>query len=165
MTKKEVLAKIQELRDLKITLPKDFERLNGMNIYEKIDERISNLEKNLDSADEDIMDLILKSHKVICKVKNMGEKEAFGNDPAIYYSLALSGEIGELANELTKTTRANGSADDKRKALEKELADIVIYSFILAYTTDINLYELVKKKTDIVSQRALDGYYGGPIRS
>jgi NTP pyrophosphatase (non-canonical NTP hydrolase) len=111
------------------------------------------------------MDLILKSHKVICKVKNMGEKEAFGNDPAIYYSLALSGEIGELANELTKTTRANGSADDKRKALEKELADIVIYSFILAYKTDINLYELVKKKTDIVSQRALDGYYGGPIRS
>lgn len=44
--------------------------------------------------EQDIIKLVIDTHKKFCEIKKMGEKAAFGHDPAIFYGLALSGECG-----------------------------------------------------------------------
>jgi NTP pyrophosphatase (non-canonical NTP hydrolase) len=109
---------------------------------------------------DDIMQLVLKSHEAICKAKNMGPKEAYGHNPAIYYTLGVAGEAGEMANEIVKALR-DGKDDSRVKlAVKKELPDVVIYSYILAHVLDIDLTDLVAEKVNIVIDRAESGYYG-----
>ena len=107
---------------------------------------------------------VLEAHRSLCEYKNMEEKEAFGHDPAIFYSLALTGECGELQNALIHVIRRGGTKEEKQAAIKSEIADILIYAILLAYTNDIDPTQAVKDKSEIVVQRALNGYYGGPLR-
>lgn len=115
------------------------------------------------TSQDEIMDFILDSHKTICKIKQMGEKEAYGHDPAVYYTLGVAGEAGEMANEIVKALRDGYDPERVKNAVKKELPDVIIYSYILAYVLDLDLTDLVKGKVEIVTQRAKDGYYGGPL--
>ncbi len=126
------------------------------------------LEEKLESLKEsktspDMVESVLTSHQSLCSIKEMGEKDAFGHDPAIFYSLALSGEVGELSNKLVKVIRRWGSFEEKKEAIESEIADVFIYAILLAFTSDIDPHRAVQEKCDIVNQRAADGYYGGPL--
>jgi len=158
-SKSEIRARIQEL-----------ESFLGSKVVSKtllgtrIQKRINVLKKKLDRAQEDLSASIIESHVAICKAKQMGEKEAYGNDPAVYYTLGVCGEAGEMANAIVKAQR-NGV--NKKKILDavcSELPDVIIYSYVLAHVLDIDLSKLVNKKVEVVIKRASDGYYGGPLK-
>lgn len=113
---------------------------------------------------ESLRDVILSSHDAVCASKEMSEKEAFGHHPAVYYSLAMCGECGELANNIVKAMRDGPEKMEKMKeAISSELQDVIIYAYILAETNGINIDEIVKEKVDVVIQRAKNGYYGKPL--
>ncbi len=114
--------------------------------------------------DDDIKKMILESHKAICKAKNMGEKDAYGHDPGSYYTLALCGEAGEMANAVIKTLRNGTDKKEIKRAVESELPDVIIYAYILAHILDVPLTKLVQEKVKIVIERANNGYYGGPVK-
>lgn len=163
-TKSEIRARIDELDKL------DF-KLSAMSgpdsIYDAIAElklRRKELCKDLEAAEEDISTSILDSHRALCKVKNMGEKEAYGHDPALYYALGVCGEAGEMANAIVKAMRYGPNARERYiPAIKSELPDVIIYAHVLAHTHDINLNQLVGEKANIVIKRAMDGYYGGKL--
>lgn len=113
---------------------------------------------------EPIMESVIKSHKSLCDVKKMDEKAAYGNDPAVYYSLAICGEAGEMANKIVKSLRNGTDPEAIRSAVISELPDVFIYSGVLAHVLDLDIMKLVKEKSDIVVERALNGYYGGPLK-
>jgi len=112
---------------------------------------------------DSIQDSVMESHSILCDIKGMGVNDAFGNDPAIFYGLALAGECGELANNLIKAMRAGGSREDKHRAICSEIADVYIYTILLAQTNDIDLESMVREKVRIIIDRARSGYYGGKI--
>jgi len=157
-TKSEIRARIEELESIL-----RLDELNIGAIKAAISDRIVKLNEDLEVAQEDLSSSIIESHKAICEVKMMGEKEAYGNDPAVYYTLAICGESGEMANEIVKAQRNGADKEKVLRAIEKELPDVIIYSYVLAYVLDINLNKLVNEKVDVVIQRARDGYYGGPL--
>ncbi len=155
--KSEIEARIEELELLsKSELPKE--------VQDVISSRISKLKEDLKTANEDIVSAAISSHHVMCKAKNMGYNDAFGNDPFIYYALGLVGEAGELTGALLRAIRNNDTNEGKRVAVESELADCIIYAVILAYTTGIDLTKIVNEKARIVEARAKAGYYGPPIK-
>ncbi len=157
-TRSEIRARLDELD--RIFQEESYDR----NSYHGLMHRKRQLEALLEGANDNLFESISKSHKAICKAKEMGEKEAYGNDPAVYYTLGVCGEAGEMANAIVKAQR-NGS--DKAKVLEavkSELPDVVIYAFVLAFVLDIDLTALVQEKVDVVVKRAADGYYGGKLR-
>lgn len=162
-TKSEIRARIDELKRLEEKLLTG----RGHNLDEAIfaiEARQEALNFSLETADEDLSASIIRSHKAICEAKRMGEKDAYGNDPAMYYTLGICGEAGEMANAIVKARR-NG--EDQAKVLEavkSELPDVVVYSHVLAHVLDINLPQLVNNKVEIVIQRARDGYYGKPLK-
>lgn len=155
-TKSEIRARIQELKMLL--------DVGGLSINKIIQRRIGVLERKLKRAQEDLSASIIESHKAICNVKKMGEKEAYGNDPAVYYTLGICGESGEMANAITKAQRNGANQKKVLAAVCSELPDVIIYSYVLAHVLDIDLTKLVNKKVDIVIKRANDGYYGGPLK-
>jgi NTP pyrophosphatase (non-canonical NTP hydrolase) len=128
-----------------------------------IQNRIRELQSS--SGGDRMTEVVLESHRELCAVKKMGEKAAFGHDPAVFYGLALAGEAGELANKLIRAIRSGGPGELERKkeAIRSEIADVLIYGILLAYTNDIDPLEEVVAKTQIVVQRAIDGYYGGAL--
>lgn len=128
-----------------------------------ITKRQYELSRMRDKAQEPIAASIIRSHKAICEVKKMDEKAAYGNDPAVYYSLGICGEAGEMANAVVKSLRNGYDRKTILEAVKSELPDVIIYSYVLAYVLDIDLTELVNEKVDIVIQRATDGYYGRKI--
>jgi hypothetical protein len=130
------------------------------NRVEQLKERCSQQQKE---ALPDMISAVRASHKILCGVKEMDEKAAFGQDPAIFYGLALAGEIGELSNGLIKVVRAGGSIQQKQTAVQAELPDVIIYSILLGDTTDIDIVKIVADKAKVVTERALSGYYGGPL--
>jgi len=157
-TKSEIRARIDELKQLFKFAKKQNETISF------IRNRISVLEQKLAKAQEDLSSSITESHKAICKAKRMDEKEAYGNDPAMYYTLGICGEAGEMANAIVKARR-NG--EDQKKvwaAVCSELPDVIIYSYVLAYVLDIDLSKLVNEKVDVVIDRANNGYYGIPLK-
>lgn len=151
-TKSEIRARIDELK-----------KTAGMTT-DQVESRMLKLERQLEEAFEDLSTTVLKSHQALCEVKRMGEKEAYGHDPALYYALGLCGEAGELANNIVKAMRF-GPGMRKRfvEAIRNELPDVMIYAYILAHTHDIDLPSLVSQKASVVVQRAKSGYYGGPL--
>jgi NTP pyrophosphatase (non-canonical NTP hydrolase) len=161
-TKSEIRARIDELERVR-------ERMDSTLLMSGLESglrrRLEELRMSLQEAEEDLSSNIIKSHKAICQVKQMDEKAAYGNDPAVYYTLGVCGEAGEMANAIVKAQR-NGS--DRQKVLEavkSELPDVIIYSFVLAHVLDIDLAKLVNDKVGVVVQRAHDGYYGRPLES
>lgn len=157
-TKDEVLCRIAELeRCLN-------EGLIDRALTREVRDRISMLRRVMKRSDEGISSSIIRSHKAICKVKQMGEKEAYGHDPAIYYTLGVAGEAGEMANALVRVLRHGPTKEKILEAIKSELPDVIIYSYVLAYVLDIDLTKLVNEKVDIVIERANAGYYGGKIK-
>jgi len=128
-----------------------------------IQARKNELEAELASALDDIHKNILRSHQAICEAKKMGEKEAYGHNPTMYYILGISAECGEMANAVVRAVRNGWDEDKAVAAVRSELADVIIYSYILAHVNDIDLTELVNEKVEIVINRAKSGYYGNKL--
>lgn len=129
-----------------------------------VTDKIKVLKKELETAPEDFIENILESHKTLCRVKNMGLKDAYGQDPIMYYALAMSGEVGEMANKIVKNLRNGRDFSSLQTAVQSELPDAFIYGIILAFVTNIDITKDINDKIKIVIQRALEGYYGGPLQ-
>lgn len=160
-TKSEIRARIDELQRVRESF---HSTLLMSRLEDDVDRRMKELQDALETAEEDLSSSIIRSHKAICEAKQMDEKAAYGNDPALYYTLGICGEAGEMANALVKAQR-NGY--DRAKALEavkSELPDVVIYSYVLAHVLDIDLSNLVNEKVEVVIRRARDGYYGKALK-
>ena len=155
-TKSEIRARIDELESFR----KGHSVMMAGWPGERLDERLKDLYAQLGVAQEDLSSSIIRSHKAICKVKQMDEKAAYGNDPAIYYTLGICGEAGEMANAIVKASRNGADREKILEAVKSELPDVIIYSYVLAYVLDIDLSKLVNEKIEIVIKRANDGYYG-----
>lgn len=168
-TKSEIDARLDELRPILAEVVQAkasaFEdRSIASYVQEVLQSRVARLEKERELAVDDIFSAIVESHKILCRIKQMGEKEAYGQDPAFYYGSAVSGEAGEMVNKMVKALRHGGSASEALKAaVLSELPDVVIYAFVLAYVLDIDLTRLVTEKAHVVVERAMSGYYGGPL--
>ncbi len=160
-TKREIRCRLDEL----VKLREEFWSSSSADRIEAtLDDRIEVLRRLEESAEESLEVTILASHRAICEAKQMGEKEAYGNDPALYYTLGVCGEAGEMANAITKAQRDGEDSDKVLDAVCSELPDIIIYSHILAHVLDIDLVKLVNEKARIVETRARAGYYGGPLK-
>lgn len=125
-----------------------------------VSQKLKKLRDSIETSEEDIMSSIIRSHKAICKYKKMDEKAAYGMDPAIYYTLGVAGEAGEMANNIVKSLRNGYNEKDLVRGVKDELPDVIIYSYVLAYVLDIDLTKLVNEKVEIVIKRAESGYYG-----
>ncbi len=160
-TKSEIRARIDELQRIQ----EEFQSLLLVSRLETIVAlRIKSLREELEKAEEDLSSSIIRSHKAICKVKQMDEKAAYGNDPAVYYTLGICGEAGEMANAIVKAQRNGADQGKVLEAVKSELPDVVIYSYVLAYVLGIDLSKLVNDKVEVVIQRAEKGYYGAPLK-
>jgi len=158
-TKSEIRARIEEIQKIR----EEFWGITANQIEDTIERRLKQLREELEVAEEDLSSSILRSHTAVCKAKNMSEKAAYGNDPAVFYSMAVSAESGELLNKIVKAQRDGNNKQKVFEAVLSELPDVIIYSFILAHVLDINLLKLVSEKVEIVIDRANKGYYGGPL--
>jgi len=169
-TKSEIRARIDELKNLRSSLvAKSDVDISELQISiieasevlaEEVDRRIQTLREKLETAEEDLFRSIVKSHEVLCEVKNMDQKAAFGQDPAMYYAMGICGEAGEMANKIVKALRNGDSPEKSREAVISELPDVIVYSAILAFVLDIDLTKLVNEKAQVVIERAKAGYYG-----
>lgn len=72
---------------------------------------------------------------------------------AAEWLMALTGELGELANILKKVNRGDFTTDDVKKNIEDELADVVCYLDLLAARLDVDLSRAVENKFNEVSRR------------
>lgn len=165
-TKSEIRARIDELVVLMGGVEDTIKKTRDIELIwlrNSLEERIGKLRAALDEAEEDTSTSIIRSHKAICKVKQMEEKAAYGNDPAVYYTLGVCGEAGEMANAIVKALRNGLDREKILNAVKSELPDVIIYSYVLAYVLDIDLSKLVNEKVDVVVRRAHDGYYGAPL--
>lgn len=160
-TKSEIEARIDELSKIKEEFLSS--KLSS-HIEETIEKRLNELRDMKESADEGIFQSVLRSHKALCAAKQMGEKAAYGQDPAIYYTLSVCGEAGEMGNKIVKALRNGNDSEATKAAVISELPDVIIYSAVLAHVLDLNLTQLVNEKVQVVIERALSGYYGGPLK-
>jgi len=158
-TKNEIRARINELDNLFNSLINE-----SYDIENTILKRKCELVNSLSFAEEDIFTSVLKSHKVLCEMKEMKENEAYGQDPAMYYTLAICGEAGEMGNKIVKALRNGNDPDGAKNAIISELPDIIIYSAVLAHVLNINLTNLINSKVEVVIERAKNGYYGGKLK-
>lgn len=163
-TKSEIRARIEELTGVAHMLAKAGP---GSSAHAAaVELRLGELREKLEAAQEDLFTSVIRSHKAICRAKQMGEMEAFGNDPAVYYALGVCGEAGEMANAIVKAQRnRSGRSEKVLAAVDSELPDVVIYAFILAYVCRRDLVKLINDKVEVVCQRAANGYYGGPLEA
>lgn len=168
-TKSEIRARIDEIQKLAEAMTKEplFDDPNigavkAFSVY--ADLKIKNLEEILNSADEDLFQSVIQSHEVLCAAKEMDEKAAYGQDPAMYYTLAICGEAGEMGNKIVKALRNGNDPDAVKEAVKSELPDVFIYGAVLAYVLEIDLTRLVNEKVQVVMDRARSGYYGGPLK-
>lgn len=170
-TKSEIRARIQELQTILLMIGvgsgqpvasyQDSQKLHDLR--ESIMIRLEELEKKLESSEEDIAASVLRSHKAVCKAKRMDEKAAYGNEPLLFYSMCIAGESGELLNAIVHASRNGFNKQKIHDSICSELPDIVIYSYVLAHVLDIDLSKLVNEKVEVVIGRAESGYYGGPL--
>lgn len=80
-----------------------------------------------------------------------------------YLTIALAGEVGELANKVKKITRDhNGQIDDHQlNALEGELGDILWYLSVFANRLGIRLENLAQHNLDKCASRKERGLISG----
>lgn len=81
-------------------------------------------------------------------------KQAFGfgpeDKPLTYWSTALSGECGELCNDVIRQELGEG---DRKEYIAKEAADIVIYLDLLCTRQGIDLCKAIRDKFNEVSDK------------
>lgn len=156
-TKSEVIARIAELeRSFSQTA-----MTRSQAAY--FSRRLKELQELAAKAPEDMAASVVRSHVAVCRAKRMSRKAAYGQDPAVYYSLAIAGEAGEMGNKIVKALRNGDDSRACKKAVVSELPDVFIYGFVLANVLGIDIVDLVNKKVDVVIKRAETGYYGGPL--
>jgi NTP pyrophosphatase (non-canonical NTP hydrolase) len=158
-TKKEITARISEID----TIINSFLLYMSNGLISNLETRKDVLQQLLKTAGEDIFESVLRSHKILCEIKHMDEKAAYGQNPALYYAAGVSAEAGEMLNDIVKACRNGNDPEAAKTAVASELPDVIIYSAILSHVLDLDLPKLVADKVEIVIQRALSGYYGGPI--
>lgn len=73
--------------------------------------------------------------------------------------MAVTGELGELANTLKKVRRGDITLAEAHHAVEAEFADIVMYLDILAAELTVDLNRAVIAKFNIVSNRVNSDLY------
>lgn len=162
-TKSEVVARISELDALLDAVEGRLGPGAAEVLREAVEDRVRALRLQFEAADEDLFKSVVRSHEVLCTVKQMDEKAAYGQDPAMYYSLAICGEAGEMANKIVKALRNGNDPDAARRAVISELPDVFIYGAVLAHVLEIDLTREVNGKVAVVTERARSGYYGGPL--
>lgn len=155
-SKAEIRARLAELHNISMME-------SDADVRSYVSSRLKDLHLGLETAEEDNLRSVIRSHAAICQAKNMDEKDAYGQDPALYYSLAICGEAGEMGNKIVKGLRNGNDPGASVRAIESELPDVFIYGFVLAYVLGIDIVKLVNAKVDVVIQRAFDGYYGGEL--
>ncbi|HEY8094991.1 MAG TPA: hypothetical protein VIE65_02715 [Methylobacter sp.] len=158
-TKSEIRARLDELNQLAGRLDPDTDD----KIMRYINDRRDILNIKLEASAEDLFRSVVRSHEAVCAAKQMDERAAYGQDPAMYYTLAICGEAGEMGNKIVKALRNGNDPKAAKNAIMSELPDIFIYGAVLAYVLDIDLTRLVNEKVQIVIERADSGYYGGPL--
>jgi len=157
-TKNEIEARLDEIDKISKLIPSNFSILSA-----QLSDRKEELMGQLKLAGEDLFQSVLHSHKILCEIKQMGEKSAYGQHPVLYYAAAVAAESGECLNKIIKALRNGDDPEATKAAVVSELPDVFIYGVVLAFVLDLNLTKLVAEKAQVVIQRALDGYYGGPL--
>ena len=147
-----------------------FEILGGKRLDEHADgvisHRIKMLEEEMEKAPVSAAQSVHDAHVVLNEYKGTNAKETYNIDPGLMYAMGISAEAGELLNNLIKVFRRSGLGENQdllRQGVVDELPDVYIYTNLLAMYYDIDLEELVREKSKIVVQRALDGHYGPPV--
>ena len=87
--------------------------------------------------------------KVLDNSKRKYGKKKFGE---LYYSNALCGEAGELANYIKKRARGD-KKPPTNKICGKEIADVIMYSIHLANNMGIDLPKALTAKLKEVQKR------------
>jgi NTP pyrophosphatase (non-canonical NTP hydrolase) len=159
-TKTEIHSRLNELEKLGLVLSGTREKNWEQEVPYYLGERVKELETKLDKAPDDIFHAVLKSHKILCEIKKMAPKAAYGQNPGLYYGAGVAGEAGEMCNKIVKALRDGYDYELVRKAIISELPDVIIYAAVLAFCFDLDLTKLVSEKAEVVTQRAVDGYYG-----
>jgi NTP pyrophosphatase (non-canonical NTP hydrolase) len=67
--------------------------------------------------------------------------------------MAITGELGELANELKKVHRGDVTFEERRGAIEREFADVLAYLTLLASRCRVDLAKAVVTKFNEVSAK------------
>lgn len=67
-----------------------------------------------------------------------------------YFALALSGEVGELCNFMKKVVRDGA---DKTDEIGAELADILVYTLLLARSLNVDMDAVLQEKRDVLVER------------
>ena len=158
-TKCEIRARMDEIEKVLALLAEG----GNTEISDALIRRAEGLKIDLETAQEDLFKSVIQSHKVLCAVKKMDEDAAFGQDPAMYYTMGVCGEAGEMANKIVKALRNGNDPEAAKRAVMSELPDVFIYGAVLAYVLDIDLTRLVNDKVQVVMDRAREGYYGQPL--
>ncbi len=161
-TKSEIRARIDELEKFARSIA-HHKSQEAKDILIHAGERVMALTSELHTAPEDLFQSVIRSHKTLCTIKKMDEDAAYGQDPSMYYTLAICGEAGEMGNKIVKALRNGNDPEAVTKAISSELPDILIYCFVLAYVRKMDPIQMVNEKVDIVIERAVNGYYGGPL--
>lgn len=89
-----------------------------------------------------------------------------GSSGVVYTALGLTGEAGEVANQVKKILRDDFGAllPERRAKLIDEVGDVLWYAAQLASELGISLAELAQRNLDKLSQRQKDGQLKGDRR-
>lgn len=103
------------------------------------------------SRNKPITDLLWELHlKVVAKADAI---EPGSIEDARFFSLALCGEAGELANIIKKEWRGDFAMDERLEDIEGELADIVFYTFLLSRCLGVDIDGAMQKKFKVIKER------------
>jgi len=75
----------------------------------------------------------------------------------LYLAVALCGEAGELANEIKKVYRGDAPLAEKKEAIARELADVLIYTLKMCTQTSTDLERAFLDKLDYNRRRFSSG--------
>ncbi len=81
------------------------------------------------------------------------ELHASDQDLRVFYALGLSGEVGEVANEVKKSIRGHTTNGVRRIEIGPELADVFTYLLLLADEMSVDLIAEYRKKVQFNEER------------
>lgn len=104
------------------------------------------------------MQLTFKQFQDACEIRHQEQLQKFGLDHGENWSVndwivAVTGELGELANIAKKVRRKDFPIEQVREELGKEWADIIAYMFYLAKKLEIDPATVVINKFDEIGVR------------
>lgn len=85
----------------------------------------------------------------------------------MYVGLGLAGEAGEIANQIKKVARDDGSvvSPERRAKITDEIGDVFWYLLRLCYELGLDPYDVLALNEQKLQQRALDGTLNGDRRN